>query len=43
LLSRATRAVLLTAGGIETYANPEELLTRRADLLPATFLAGANG
>lgn len=43
LLSRATRAVLLSAGGIEEYAKPEELLTRRADLLPATFLAGANG
>ena len=43
LLSRATRAVLLTGGGVENYDRPEELLQRRADLLPATFLAGANG
>jgi len=43
LLSRATRALLLTGGDIESYDHPEELLTRRADLLPATFLAGANG
>ncbi|MGH2830378.1 MAG: ATP-binding cassette domain-containing protein, partial [Actinomycetota bacterium] len=41
LLPRAHRAALLDRGSIEVFDKPAELLTHRADLLPATFLAGA--
>jgi len=43
LLPRATRAALLADGTVTSWNDPAELLTRRADLLPATFLAGAEG
>jgi branched-chain amino acid transport system ATP-binding protein len=41
LLPRSDRAALLAEGIITTYEHPERLLSKRADLLPATFLAGA--
>ncbi|MCA1833561.1 MAG: ATP-binding cassette domain-containing protein [Actinomycetota bacterium] len=41
LLPRSDRAALLGRGTIELFDKPEELLTRRSDLVPATFLAGA--
>lgn len=42
LLPRASRAALLVDGQIEMYDEPGALLERRADLLPATFLAGVD-
>jgi ABC-type branched-subunit amino acid transport system ATPase component len=39
LLPRADRAVLLSDGVAESFDDPVGLLDRRADLLPATFLA----
>jgi branched-chain amino acid transport system ATP-binding protein len=41
LLPRSDRAALLSEGLITIHDQPELLLSRRADLLPATFLAGA--
>lgn len=41
LLPRSDRAALLGGGKIEIFDRPVELLTRRNDLVPATFLAGA--
>jgi branched-chain amino acid transport system ATP-binding protein len=41
LLPRSDRAALLAEGHITIHDRPELLLTKRADLLPATFLAKA--
>ena len=41
LFPRSDRAALLTAGVITDEPRPERLLSRRSDLLPATFLAKA--
>lgn len=43
LLPRADRAVLLAHGSSHEYADAASLLSRRSDLLPATFLSGAAG
>ncbi len=41
LLPRCDRAVLIHDGGTTNYQEPMDLVTQRADLMPATFLAGA--
>jgi ABC-type branched-subunit amino acid transport system ATPase component len=41
LLPRSDRAALLAGGVITSEPRPERLLSKRSDLLPATFLAGA--
>jgi branched-chain amino acid transport system permease protein len=43
LLPRADRAALVARGIVRDFGDPDELLRKRADLLPATFLAGVAG
>lgn len=43
LLPRCDRAVLLHDGESTDFDRPTDVLEQRADLLPATFLAGVNG
>jgi len=43
LLPRAHRAAVVADGAVSWFDDPVELLTKRTDLLPATFLAGVEG
>lgn len=42
LLPRADRAILVAGGTLSEFPDPMDLLRRRSDLLPATFLAGVS-
>jgi ABC-type branched-subunit amino acid transport system ATPase component len=41
LLPRSDRAALLAGGAVTSHNRPERLLSKRSDLLPATFLSNA--